>query len=158
MRTQLAKAIRATSQDLVECRLLGLQVDRIIAGTFGIASALGAVAGVLVSMRVGDLSGHGLYRLGQGLHRSDPWRHGQRARRGARRLCAGDHREPGLDLSAVRVFGCYALRHPVWRAGTVARRTDGDEERGRQPPLHRPNGQGLLERVFVSVGDKIDAR
>lgn len=55
MRTQLGKAIRATSQDLIECRLLGLKVDYIIAGTFGIASALGAAAGVLVSMRVGAI-------------------------------------------------------------------------------------------------------
>jgi branched-chain amino acid transport system permease protein len=54
-RTQLGKAVRATSQDLIACRVLGLNVDRIIALTFAIGSALGAVAGILVSMYVGAI-------------------------------------------------------------------------------------------------------
>jgi branched-chain amino acid transport system permease protein len=49
------KAIRAASQDLTVGRLLGINVDRVIALTFGLGSALGAVAGILIAMYVGAM-------------------------------------------------------------------------------------------------------
>jgi len=49
------KAIRAASQDLIVGRLLGINVDRVIALTFGLGSALGAVAGILIAMYVGAM-------------------------------------------------------------------------------------------------------
>jgi branched-chain amino acid transport system permease protein len=49
------KAIRAVSQDLVVGRLLGINVDRVIALTFALGSALGAVAGILIAMYVGAM-------------------------------------------------------------------------------------------------------
>jgi branched-chain amino acid transport system permease protein len=49
------KAIRAASQDLIVGRLLGINVDRVIALTFALGSALGAVAGILIAMYVGAM-------------------------------------------------------------------------------------------------------
>ncbi len=54
-RTQWGKAIRAVSQDPVVGRLLGVDVDRVIGATFGLGSALGAVAGVLIATYVGAI-------------------------------------------------------------------------------------------------------
>src|SRR5438093_2693552 len=51
--SQWGKAIRATAQDLVVGRLLGIDIDRVIGVTFALGSALGAVAGILIAMYVG---------------------------------------------------------------------------------------------------------
>jgi branched-chain amino acid transport system permease protein len=48
--TRLGIAMRATSQDQLMASLVGIPVDRIIAFTFVLGSALAAVAGVMVSM------------------------------------------------------------------------------------------------------------
>ncbi len=53
--TQWGKMVRATSQDMVMGRLLGLDVDRVVAGTFALGSGLGAVAGILTAMQIGAL-------------------------------------------------------------------------------------------------------
>jgi branched-chain amino acid transport system permease protein len=53
--TQWGKAIRAVAQDLVVGQLLGINVNRVIGLTFAIGSALGAVAGILISMYVGGI-------------------------------------------------------------------------------------------------------
>lgn len=49
-RTRLGRAMRATAENPGVARLMGVDVDRVISLTFVIGSALGAVAGVLVSV------------------------------------------------------------------------------------------------------------
>lgn len=49
-RTRLGRAMRATAENPAVARLMGVDVDRVITLTFVIGSALGAVAGVLVSL------------------------------------------------------------------------------------------------------------
>jgi len=49
-RTRVGKAMRATAQDQVAARLMGVNVNRTITATFAIGSAMGAVAGILVGM------------------------------------------------------------------------------------------------------------
>lgn len=48
-RTMLGKAMRAAAQDLEAAALMGIPVDRVINATFGVGSALGAAAGVLIA-------------------------------------------------------------------------------------------------------------
>ena len=48
--TRLGRAMRATAENPAVARLMGVDVDRVISLTFVIGSALGAVAGVLVSI------------------------------------------------------------------------------------------------------------
>lgn len=47
-RTRLGMAMRATSQNLAVARLMGVDVDRVIAAAFVIGSAMGALAGFMV--------------------------------------------------------------------------------------------------------------
>jgi branched-chain amino acid transport system permease protein len=49
-RTRLGIAMRATSQDQLMASLVGIPVDKVIAFTFILGSALAAIAGVMVSM------------------------------------------------------------------------------------------------------------
>ncbi len=49
-RTSLGRAMRACAQDQVAARLMGIDVNRVIAVTFAVGSALGAVAGILVGL------------------------------------------------------------------------------------------------------------
>src|SRR5690606_25922419 len=48
MHTRLGKAMRAVAYDMDAARLMGVDVNRVIAYTFMIGSALAAVAGILV--------------------------------------------------------------------------------------------------------------
>lgn len=48
-RTKTGKAMRATAQDPSMCRLVGIDVDKIIRVTFIIGSVLGATAGVMIA-------------------------------------------------------------------------------------------------------------
>ena len=52
-RTRLGTAMRATAQNPLVARLMGVDVDRVIAATFIIGAALGAVAGVMVGTYYG---------------------------------------------------------------------------------------------------------
>jgi branched-chain amino acid transport system permease protein len=52
-RTKLGKAMRATSQDMTMAGLVGIDINRVIALTFMIGSALAAVAGVMVTLYYG---------------------------------------------------------------------------------------------------------
>lgn len=54
--TKIGKAMRATSQDKVMARLIGINVDRIITITFVIGSATAALGGVLISSNVGQIN------------------------------------------------------------------------------------------------------
>ena len=54
--TRIGKAMRATQQDLVMARLVGINVDRVISATFVIGSVLAAIAGVLIASRTGQIN------------------------------------------------------------------------------------------------------
>lgn len=54
--TRVGKAMRATQQDLVMARLVGINVDRIISATFVIGSILAAIGGVLIGSRSGQIN------------------------------------------------------------------------------------------------------
>ncbi|MFN7974551.1 MAG: branched-chain amino acid ABC transporter permease [Acidobacteriota bacterium] len=54
-RTRMGKAMRATAQDKKMAALLGINVDRVIATTFIVGSALAAIAGAMVAMYYGSV-------------------------------------------------------------------------------------------------------
>ena len=54
--TRIGKAMRATQQDMVMARLVGVNVDRVISATFIIGSVLAAIAGVLIASRTGQIN------------------------------------------------------------------------------------------------------
>lgn len=60
-KTKLGKAMRACALDQTTAALMGIDVNRVIAATFMIGSAMAAVAGVLYSVRVG---GNIYFRMG----------------------------------------------------------------------------------------------
>jgi len=62
--TKLGMAMRATAQDLSACALLGIPVNRIIAITFMIGSALAAVGGMLFGLTYGTINFHDGYLVG----------------------------------------------------------------------------------------------
>jgi branched-chain amino acid transport system permease protein len=159
VRTQLGKAIRATSQDLIVCRLLGLPVDRIIAGTFGIASVLGAVAGMLVSMRIGAIyPDMGFIALVKAFTAA---------------ILGGMGSVPGAVLGGyvlglVESLGStylpsgYSDAMPYVILFAVLVLLPGGllgikSEQSSQHAIGQM-GHGLLDRLFFSIGDKLDAR
>jgi len=54
--TRIGKAMRATQQDQVMARLVGINVDRVISATFVIGSILAAIGGVLIASRTGQIN------------------------------------------------------------------------------------------------------
>ena len=54
--TKIGKAMRATQQDQVMARLVGINVDRVISATFIIGSVLAAIGGVLIASRTGQIN------------------------------------------------------------------------------------------------------
>jgi len=54
--TRVGKAMRATQQDMVMARLVGIDVDRVISTTFVIGSVLAAIGGVLVGSYIGQIN------------------------------------------------------------------------------------------------------
>ena len=62
--TRLGIALRATAQDQLMASLVGIPVDKIIAFTFILGSALAAVAGVMVAMYTNVLVFDAGYRVG----------------------------------------------------------------------------------------------
>ncbi len=54
--TMIGKAMRATSQDKTMAMLVGININRVIAVTFLIGSAMAAVGGVLISSHVGQIN------------------------------------------------------------------------------------------------------
>jgi len=54
--TKIGKAMRATQQDQIMARLVGINVDRVISATFVIGSVLAAIGGVLIASRTGQIN------------------------------------------------------------------------------------------------------
>ena len=54
-KAKMGKAIRATTQDNITARLMGISTDRVISVTFGAGPALGAAAGILVGIFYGAI-------------------------------------------------------------------------------------------------------
>ncbi len=54
--TRIGKAMRATQQDMIMARLVGINVDRVISVTFIIGSVLAAIGGVLVGSYIGQIN------------------------------------------------------------------------------------------------------
>jgi branched-chain amino acid transport system permease protein len=54
--TKIGKAMRATQQDMIMARLVGVNVDKVISVTFIIGSILAAIAGVLVASYIGQIN------------------------------------------------------------------------------------------------------
>ena len=64
MSTRLGRAMRAVAQDPKACRLLGIPVDRVIAVTFVLGSALAAVGGMLFGLYYNTINFHDGYLTG----------------------------------------------------------------------------------------------
>jgi branched-chain amino acid transport system permease protein len=54
--TRIGKAMRATQQDMIMARLVGINIDRVISVTFITGSILAAIAGVLIASRTGQIN------------------------------------------------------------------------------------------------------
>jgi branched-chain amino acid transport system permease protein len=55
-RTNLGLSMRAAAEDLPAARLVGINVNRVVASAFAIGSALAAVAGLLYSVQAGQIN------------------------------------------------------------------------------------------------------
>ena len=55
-RTNLGLSMRATAEDVPAARLVGINVNRVVATAFAIGSALAAVAGLLYSVQAGQIN------------------------------------------------------------------------------------------------------
>jgi len=62
--TQLGRNMRATAQDPLAAKLMGIPVDRVIAMTFAIGSALAGVGGVLFGVYYSTINFHDGYLIG----------------------------------------------------------------------------------------------
>jgi branched-chain amino acid transport system permease protein len=56
LRTRLGKAMRSTAYDREAAAMMGIDVDRVIASTFFIGSALAGAAGVLIGLVFGQIN------------------------------------------------------------------------------------------------------
>ncbi len=111
--TRYGKAIVACALDRDTARLMGINVDRMVALTFFIGSALSGAAGILMAMLLQrHLPPHGPAAGPQGLQRRHPGGGGQHPRGHPGRALPGDGRKPGRRLYFLRLQGCHRLRHP----------------------------------------------
>jgi len=66
-RTRLGKAMRATSQDAETARMMGVNVDRVIATTFLLGSMLAAAAAVMWGMSFGSINQPAIFGILPGI-------------------------------------------------------------------------------------------
>lgn len=64
MRTMLGKALRAASEDITAARLMGINVNRVIAMCFLLGSCLGGAGGVMYGMYYNTITFHDGYLVG----------------------------------------------------------------------------------------------
>jgi branched-chain amino acid transport system permease protein len=55
-RTTLGLAMRASAEDLIAARLMGIKINRVVSTAFGISAALAAVAGLLFAVQAGQIN------------------------------------------------------------------------------------------------------
>jgi len=63
-RTKLGRAMRATAQNPAVAQLMGVNINKVIAATFAIGSALGALAGMMVAANYGQADPYMGFMLG----------------------------------------------------------------------------------------------
>jgi len=85
-RTRLGTAMRATAENPMAARLMGIAVDRTIIAAFAIGSALAAVAGLMWGGKFGQIDP--LLGFVPGLKAFIAWRHRRRSARSAARCSA----------------------------------------------------------------------
>ncbi len=79
-RTTLGKSMRAVASDREAAEMLGINVDRTIALTFFIGSAMAGVAGVMSGLAFNQITNYDrLPGRAQGVHRRGRRRHRQRS-------------------------------------------------------------------------------
>ena len=121
-RTRLGRSMRSTAADRDAAALMGVNINRTIAITFLIGSALAGAAGVVYGLQYGVATlQRRLPGRPQGVHRRRPRRHRQHGRRRARRLHHRLHRGRRRRRGLRPLGPGHRVRHPRHRARVPAR-------------------------------------
>ena len=130
-RTKVGKAMRAASKDFETTRLMGINLDRIIAVTFLLGSMLAAAGGIMWAMKYPQVNPfYGNFPRHQGLRCGGPGRHRKHPRGGDRGLSSGAwgdlDRRTGTGVVPIprRLCFCYSHFGAVVQAYRNYGRTD----------------------------------
>lgn len=111
-KTKQGQAMLAASEDKAAAALMGIDVNKTIALTFAIGSALAAVAGALLCSAYPSLSPYTGAMPGiKAFVAAVLWRYRLNSGRHDRRTCSGNSRDPVKDLYFITAFGCHCFRH-----------------------------------------------